>query len=307
LYEAKLREDRVRKEQNELKIERDDLKGATERLTKALDEAKLREDRFRKEQNELKIERDDLKGATERLTKELYEAKLREDRVRKEQNELKIERDELRKPRGEIMAADKRDSDEVKQIRGLVQMSSREDIEIPTLTLVERTFAQVSDRVRALVDRLGGYQAKMSGSVDAITEAFGRLKSECDNRISRMYVSIDMIRAKVADFRQRPVGSDELGESATSLEAKVIELEKRIRSLEGIRATLAKELENGKREWRLLSGAKARAEQERDSIKTMLISQMHRLREANERRFARIQKLHVDELRTLVETYEDRE
>jgi chromosome segregation ATPase len=45
---------------------------------------------------------------------------------------------------------------------------------------------------------------------------------------------------------------------------------------------------------------------EYNSAKTMLVTQMNRLREANERRFTRIRQLHSEELRTLVATYESR-
>jgi predicted nucleic acid-binding Zn-ribbon protein len=49
-----------------------------------------------------------------------------------------------------------------------------------------------------------------------------------------------------------------------------------------------------------------RCEGERNSTKKMLITQMNRLREANERRFTRIRRLHSEELQTLIATYENR-
>jgi chromosome segregation ATPase len=46
--------------------------------------------------------------------------------------------------------------------------------------------------------------------------------------------------------------------------------------------------------------------EERDQARTSLIRQVHALRKANEKRFARVRQIHIEEVQTLVDTYEAR-
>jgi uncharacterized coiled-coil DUF342 family protein len=256
---------------------------------------------LREDLNRLQTELDALAKENKQLREERDKANMRTQQVQEELNRLKAD---LTKQQDELQAALKRHSDKLGQIREPVLTSSGDGAQITVVDLVDRAFARVADRERELCDRIRQHQAKMAEVMDAITDALGRGKSEWDDRISRISVAIGARKAEVEGLT---AWLDRLRGNVAVLEATARKRDDQIRSLENIRASLTKQLEDSRLRSDRLAHEKAHAEQERDSIKTMLISQMHRLREANERQFARIRQLHVDELRTLVETYEDGE